>query len=61
MQSLGVYSELLNTDATGYGGSGLGNLGQVTSVAHGSHGRPYSISITLPPLAAVFFKRKAAC
>lgn len=51
----GEYRELFNSDATEYGGSGLGNLGSVRAVDKPSHGRQYSISITLPPLAGEIF------
>jgi 1,4-alpha-glucan branching enzyme len=52
----GHWRELLNSDASLYGGSGQGNLGGIdaTPVAH--HGRPSSLEITLPPLALVAFK-----
>jgi 1,4-alpha-glucan branching enzyme len=53
---LGVWQEILNTDAETYGGSGVGNLGQVEARAVPVHGRPASIAVTLPPLAAVFFR-----
>ncbi len=56
VEKLGRYSELLNSDAHSYGGSGMGNFGGVDADAMPSHGRPYSIAITLPPLAAVFFR-----
>ncbi len=52
----GFYSEILNSDATCYGGSGLGNLGGVWTEEAPYHGRPFSINAMLPPLAAVFFK-----
>jgi len=52
----GFWRELLNSDATEYGGSGLGNLGGVEAEKETAHGRPYSISLTLPPLGAVFLK-----
>jgi 1,4-alpha-glucan branching enzyme len=52
----GYYKELLNTDAAIYGGSEKGNAGGVTSSAVSSHGRSNSISMTLPPLATVFFE-----
>ncbi|MBE9128104.1 MULTISPECIES: 1,4-alpha-glucan branching protein GlgB [unclassified Coleofasciculus] len=52
----GFWQELLNSDAGEYGGSGLGNLGGVQAEEWAYHGRPYSINITLPPLAVVFFK-----
>jgi 1,4-alpha-glucan branching enzyme len=52
----GLWRELLNSDAKEYGGSGQGNLGGVEAAPTPFHGRPYSLTITLPPLAAVFFK-----
>ncbi len=50
----GRYLELLNTDAEAYGGSGAGNLGAVSAEAVSAHGQPSSLSVTLPPLAALF-------
>jgi len=55
----GTWQELVNTDAVEYGGSGQGNFGQVDAAAAPWHGRPFSLSLTLPPLAAVFFKAPA--
>ena len=52
----GFWRELLNSDAKEYWGSGLGNLGGVEATTLPFHGRPYSLNLTLPPLAAVFFK-----
>jgi 1,4-alpha-glucan branching enzyme len=52
----GRWAEILNSDATCYGGSGQGNLGGVASTAVTSHGQPYSLEITLPPLAVVMFR-----
>jgi 1,4-alpha-glucan branching enzyme len=52
----GFWRELVNSDATEYGGSGQGNLGGVEAAPIPLHGRPYSLTITLPPLAALFFK-----
>jgi 1,4-alpha-glucan branching enzyme len=51
----GAWREVLNTDATAYGGSGVGNLGRVDAVAEPLHGRPVSAAGTLPPLAAIWF------
>ena len=53
----GFWKEMLNSDATEYGGSGMGNLGGVEAEAIPAHGRQYSISITLPPLGVLFFKK----
>ena len=50
----GFWRELLNSDAEIYGGSGWGNQGGAQAEERASHGRPYSVTITLPPLGAVF-------
>jgi 1,4-alpha-glucan branching enzyme len=52
----GLYREILNTDAEIFGGSNLGNSGAVSTDNISSHGRPVSLSLTLPPLAVVAFK-----
>jgi 1,4-alpha-glucan branching enzyme len=52
----GFWRELLNSDANEYGGSGMGNLGGCTAYELSVHGRPYSLKLTLPPLAALFLK-----
>ena len=51
----GFWKELLNSDASCYGGSGMGNLGGVHSEPIVAHGRPNSISLTLPPLYYSFW------
>ncbi|MBU1998437.1 MAG: alpha amylase C-terminal domain-containing protein, partial [Candidatus Omnitrophica bacterium] len=50
------WEEVLNSDAKEYGGSGHGNFGGVDAVPVSSHGRYYSISLTLPPLGMVILK-----
>lgn len=52
----GFWKECLNTDAERYGGSNQGNMGGVHAQSVSEHGRPYSIEITVPPLATVFFE-----
>jgi 1,4-alpha-glucan branching enzyme len=52
----GYWREMLNSDAREYAGSGLGNLGGVQAEEISTHGRPFSLKLTLPPLAALFFK-----
>jgi 1,4-alpha-glucan branching enzyme len=52
----GFWKEVLNSDATQYGGSGWGNLGGLEAVPIPLHGRTQSITLTLPPLASLFFK-----
>jgi 1,4-alpha-glucan branching enzyme len=51
---LGVWREQLNSDSVFYGGSNLGNGGNVVSVAKPLHGQSFSLSLTLPPLATLF-------
>jgi 1,4-alpha-glucan branching enzyme len=51
----GFWREVVNTDAEGYGGSGVGNLGGVHAVAEPWHGQPYSATIGAPPLGTVWF------
>ena len=55
----GWWKELLNSDSGDYWGSGLGNMGGVEAEEWGSHGRPWSLKLTLPPLSALFFKAPA--
>ncbi|MBI4199341.1 MAG: 1,4-alpha-glucan branching protein GlgB [Chloroflexi bacterium] len=57
--SSGSWREVLNSDAREYGGGGLGNLGGVQAEPVPFHGRPYSLNLALPPLAAVFLKAPA--
>lgn len=52
----GSWRELLNSDATQYGGSGWGNFGGVTAVPIPLHGRTHSVTLALPPLSSLFFK-----
>ena len=52
----GYWRELLNSDATDYGGGGIGNMGGAMAEETPEHGRPFSLRLTLPPLAALFFK-----
>jgi 1,4-alpha-glucan branching enzyme len=52
----GYWKEVLNSDAREYGGSGHGNFGGGDSAPVPSHGRYYSLSLTLPPLGILFFK-----
>ena len=51
----GRYRERINTDATEYGGSGVGNAGEVHADPHPAHGHPYSILLNLPPLGTLIF------
>ena len=52
----GFYREVLNTDSAYYWGSDLGNSGGVYAEAIPWHGKPSSLSLTLPPLSALALK-----
>jgi 1,4-alpha-glucan branching enzyme len=52
----GFWREVLNSDASGYGGSGQGNLGGLEAAPIAAAGRSHSINATLPPLSIVVFK-----
>jgi 1,4-alpha-glucan branching enzyme len=54
----GYYREIFNSDSELYGGSNLGNLGRVMAEKSPAQGRPYSIRLTLPPLAVVYFREE---
>jgi 1,4-alpha-glucan branching enzyme len=49
----GKWTELLNTDAEYYWGSGVGNLGSLQATDQTKHGRSSSLVLTLPPLSAL--------
>lgn len=51
----GFWRELLNSDGKEYGGSGVGNMGGTAARQEAVHGRPFSLTLSLPPLGALFF------
>ncbi|MFM1891851.1 MAG: 1,4-alpha-glucan branching protein GlgB, partial [Pseudomonadota bacterium] len=54
----GAYREILNSDSSFYGGSNLGNgAAPLQADAQGWMDRPYSLSLTLPPLAGIVLQR----
>jgi 1,4-alpha-glucan branching enzyme len=53
----GVYREVFNSDSVYYGGGNIGNP-PVEAEAREWMGRPYSINITLPPLAGIVLIRE---
>ncbi len=52
----GIYDEVFNSDSAWYGGSNQGNAGAIEAAAVPHHGRDHSLSLSLPPLAAVVLK-----
>jgi 1,4-alpha-glucan branching enzyme len=55
--SAGRYKEILNSDSGYYGGTNVGNGGMLEAEAIPWMGRPYSIVITLPPLAGIVLQQ----
>lgn len=51
------YEEIFTTESPEYGGCGLSN-GTVKSQTESMHGEPYSITIKIAPMSAMFFKAK---
>jgi 1,4-alpha-glucan branching enzyme len=52
----GKWLEVVNSDATIYGGSNMGNMGGVTAEARKCHGQPASAEFTLPPVSMLVFR-----
>jgi 1,4-alpha-glucan branching enzyme len=52
----GFYHERLNTDGAIYGGSNVGNAGNVLAEPIPTHGQPYSLRLDLPPLATLVLR-----
>jgi 1,4-alpha-glucan branching enzyme len=55
----GDWDVLLNSDDASYGGSGMFSPAMVHASPTTWHGRPFSVELTLPPLATVFLRPKA--
>ena len=56
----GFWKEIMNSDAALYGGSNQGNKGGVEAETKPMHGKPYSLSLTIPPLGIILFKNDPA-
>ncbi len=54
----GFWHEIVNSDARDFGGAGWGNLGGVEAAPVAAHGRPNSVSLTLPPLSTIILKHE---
>jgi 1,4-alpha-glucan branching enzyme len=52
----GPWREILNSDASIYAGSGVGNLGAVIAKPEPAHGFAASAAISLPPLATIYLQ-----
>ena len=52
----GVYKQIFNSDDLKYAGSGVGRYDDIYA-SDGWHFKPYAITVDLPPLAVVVFKK----
>ncbi len=52
----GKWIELFNSDEGEFGGSNVKNPGEMETWEETSHNRPFTLSLTLPPLGVVFLK-----
>ena len=54
----GRYLERLNSDAAIYGGSNCGNGGALVAESQSWDGQPWSVTLTIPPLATLILSRE---
>jgi 1,4-alpha-glucan branching enzyme len=52
----GGWREVFNSDSGLYGGSNVGNAGQVETTQSAAHGHAQSLELTLPPLATIYLR-----
>jgi 1,4-alpha-glucan branching enzyme len=52
----GTYSEVFNSDAAAYGGSGQENADELWAEPQGWHNQPCSLALKLPPLAVIYLR-----
>ena len=54
----GSYKVIFNSDSEAYGGSNMGDGHCIRADEAGSHGRPYSLNLTLPPLGVLYLSHE---
>lgn len=54
----GKYTELLNSDDTAYGGSGVVNYGILKAIPEPLHNLPHRLQLRIPPLGAIFLQKQ---
>ncbi|MBW3084534.1 1,4-alpha-glucan branching enzyme GlgB [Austwickia sp. TVS 96-490-7B] len=59
LPAAGTWREILNSDATEYGGAGTGNMGRIEAEAVPWHGQPFSAVVTVQKLSSVWFEPEA--
>lgn len=57
----GEYTEVFNSNALEFGGTGSGNVGVIISSEGPIHGYNSYISLTVPPLSVIFLKKDKIC
>ena len=56
----GTWEEVLNTDGIEYGGSGVGNFGEVLADGPQTHSQLHSAKVSVPPLGGIWLRPKKA-
>jgi 1,4-alpha-glucan branching enzyme len=56
----GIWHEVCNTDSSYYGGSNVGNAGEVRAEEIPCRGHPFSLNLRLPPLATLFLRAEGS-
>ncbi len=54
----GKWVELFNSDEGEFGGSNVRNPREIEAMEHPSHDKPFTLPLTLPPLGAIYLKRR---
>ena len=52
----GVYREVFNSESTAFGGTGIGNPGDIHTISEGVNSFDYAIDITIPPLGVTYYQ-----
>ena len=56
----GIYEEVFNSEAEEFGGTGIGNPGEIMAKNEKEHELDYHVELTLPPLGVCYYKLKTA-
>jgi 1,4-alpha-glucan branching enzyme len=56
----GFHKEILNSDASIYGGTNMGNLGGIKPLKETTHGKEYTLKVNIPPYGVLVFKPEKA-
>ena len=52
----GIYEEVFNSENEEFGGTGIGNPGEIKAINEKEHDLEYCVELTLPPLGVTYYK-----